>query len=143
MRTLGDLVKYSGRYYPERLGTIYRDVRLTYKELNERVNMVANGLLSEGVKKGDRIGVLCHTSHYFQEIFYGIAKTGAVTTTLNWRLVPRELEFVIDDADVSLLFVAEQYWPNVKEIRETLTKVKKIIIIRGACYPERSITISL
>jgi len=134
MRTLGDLVKYSGRYYPERLGTIYRDVRLTYKELNERVNMVANGLLSEGVKKGDRIGVLCHTSHYFQEIFYGIAKTGAVTTTLNWRLVPRELEFVIDDADVSLLFVAEQYWPNVKEIRETLTKVKKIIII-GAPVP--------
>jgi acyl-CoA synthetase (AMP-forming)/AMP-acid ligase II len=100
--------------------------------------MVANGLLREAFKR-ETHRRLCHTSHYFQEIFYGSQKLGGYTT-LNWRLVPRELEFVIDDADVSLLFVAEQYWPNVKAIRETLTKVKKIII-QGAPVPERSITI--
>jgi len=129
MRTIGDLVRYSAKYYPEKLATVYRDVRLTYSELNDRVNMVANGLLRKGVKKGDRIGILCHTSHYFQEIFYGIAKTGAVTTTINWRLAPRELEFVIDDADVSVLFVAEQYWANVEAIKENLTKIRTIILI--------------
>ena len=83
MRTLGDLVRYSAKYYPDTLATVYKDTRLTYRELNSRVNKVANGLLKTGVKKDDRIGIICHTSHFYQEIFYGVAKTGAVTTTIN------------------------------------------------------------
>ena len=129
MRTIGDIVRYSARYYPERLGTIYKDVRLTYRELNDRVNKVANGLLHEDVRKGERIGIICHTSNCFQEIFYGIAKTGAVATTINWRLTPRELEFVIDDSDISILFVAEQYWSNIVAIKEKLTKIRKFIVV--------------
>ena len=129
MRTIGDLIKYSAKYYPERIATIYKDVRLTYKELNDRVNRVSNGLLRQGVHKGDHVGIICHTSHYFQEIFYGIAKIGAVATTINWRLAPRESEYIIDDADVSVLFVSDKYWITVAAVKSKLTKVKKFIII--------------
>lgn len=129
MRTVGDIFSYTARYYPENIASIDSTVQLTYKELNERANMIANGLLGLGVTKGERIGVLCHTSHYFQEIFCGVAKIGAIFTSLNWRLSPKELEFVINDAEVSIVFVAERFWSQIKAIKKKLPKVKKYILI--------------
>ena len=89
---IGDLVYRGARYYPDRLATVFQDVRFTYKELNDRTNLVGNGILSGGFGKEDRIGVLCHNSHYVQEIYFGTAKTGAVVLPINWRLAPRELD---------------------------------------------------
>jgi len=129
MRTLADLIKYSARYYPDTLSTIYKDTRLTYRELNRRADMLANGLLKEGVGKGDRVGIICHTSHFFQEIFFGIVKSGGVAVTVNWRLSPRETEFVLNDADVSVLFIAERFWGNIDAILSRLPKIRRIIVI--------------
>jgi acyl-CoA synthetase (AMP-forming)/AMP-acid ligase II len=129
MRVIGDLVKYSAQYYPERTATVYRDIHLTYKELNKRVNRVSDALLKQGIRKGDHVGIICHTSHYFQEILYGIAKVGAVATTINWRLTPRESQYIIDDADVRALFVSDKYWETVKTVKSSLTKVELFILI--------------
>src|SRR4030042_5334802 len=123
------MISRGARYYPDNVATVFNDIRYTYKELNDRVNQVGNALLKADIKKGDRVGILCHNSHFYQEIFYGIAKTGGVAPTINWRLVPRELEFVINDAEVKILFVAERFWEKIEPIRNILPTVKQYIMI--------------
>ncbi|MFH1481218.1 MAG: long-chain-fatty-acid--CoA ligase [Pseudomonadota bacterium] len=126
---IGDLVTRAAKYSPDKPASVYRDTYLTYKELNHRVNRVGNAILNTGLGKEDRIGIICHNSHFYQEIFFGTSKTGAVITTINWRLSPRELEFIINDAEVKLLFVSDRFWPQVEAIREKLPTVKEIIMI--------------
>jgi long-chain acyl-CoA synthetase len=126
---IGDLLLRAATYYPDRVASVFEDVRLTYRALNDRVNRVGNAMLQAGLGNEDRVGILCHNSHFYQEVFFGTAKTGAVATTINWRLSPRELEFIINDAQVRLLFVADRYWSQIEPIRGRLPTVKHYIMI--------------
>lgn len=132
MRVIGDLVTRPARYYPNELATVFKDLHFTYRELNERVNQVGNALLNAGLAKGDRVGILCYNSHFYQEIFFGIAKAGLVATTINWRLAPRELEYIVNDAGVKILFVADRYWGQIEPIRDRLSTVEQFVMIGEA-----------
>ena len=129
MRFIGEMITRGARYYPDNLATVFKDIHFTYKELNDRVNQVGNALLKAGIRRGDRVGILCYNCHFYQEIFYGISKTGGVATTINWRLAPRELEFIINDAEVRILFVADRFWGQIEPIRDKLSTVKQYIMI--------------
>jgi len=129
MMRVGELITTAARYHPDRLASVYKEISLTYKELNERVNTVGNAILGAGLGHEDRVGVICHNSHFFQEIFFGTAKTGAVCTTINWRLKPRELEFIINDAEVKILFVANRFWTQIEPIKDKLPGVQKYVMI--------------
>src|SRR4030042_2179135 len=129
--TVGELITRAAKYNPNKLASIFKRVRLTYKELNRRVNKVGNAILDAGYGKEDKVGILCYNSHFYQEIFFGIGKSGAVATTINWRLSPRELDFVINDAEVKLLFVADRYWAQIESIKYKLPTIKQYIMIGG------------
>jgi fatty-acyl-CoA synthase len=53
---IGDVITRAAKYNPDKLATVFKDVRLTYKELNERVNRVGNAILKLGIGKEDRVG---------------------------------------------------------------------------------------
>lgn len=83
-------------------------LRLTFSQLNERVNRVANALGQMGIGKGDRVAILQMNSIEFVEAFFATAKLGAIVVPLNWRLVADELEFILKDSgSVVLLFGSE------------------------------------
>jgi acyl-CoA synthetase (AMP-forming)/AMP-acid ligase II len=87
---------------------VHTGLRLSYTELNQRINRIANALVNLGVKKGDRVALLQMNGIAFVETFYGIAKIGAVVVPLNWRLVADELEFILrDSGSLVLLFGTE------------------------------------
>ncbi len=83
--------------------------RLSYKELDDRCNQVANALRGLGVKKGDRVALLAMNSTEFVETFYAIAKIGAVCVPLNWRLVADELAFILKDSGATVLLYGEEF----------------------------------
>ena len=84
---------------------VERKRRFTFAELNERCNRIANALLAKGVGKGDRVALLMMNGVEYVESFFACAKIGAVTVPLNWRLVPSEHEFLINDSgSVALLY---------------------------------------
>ena len=83
-------------------------LRLTFRELNARCNRIAHALAQLGVAKGDRVAILMMNSASYMEIFFAIAKIGAVAVPLNWRLVPDELAFILNDSGATtLLFDGE------------------------------------
>jgi acyl-CoA synthetase (AMP-forming)/AMP-acid ligase II len=90
--------------------------RLTFRQLNERSNRVANALRLAGVKKGDRVGLLMMNGAEFIEVFFAVAKIGAVNVPLNWRLVPDELEFILKDSGTSVLISSPEFAGAITEL---------------------------
>ena len=91
-------------------------IRQTFSELNANANRVANGLVSKGVKAGDRVGLLQMNSVEFMESYFAVAKIGAVVVPLNWRLVADELEFILKDSGTMTLIFGEEFIDLVSDL---------------------------
>jgi acyl-CoA synthetase (AMP-forming)/AMP-acid ligase II len=83
----------------------------TFGELDRCCSQVANGLIRAGVGTQTRFGYLCRNTEYVYELFFGAAKASAVPVGLNWRLAPAELEYVLEDAGIEVVFVDAESLP--------------------------------
>ena len=90
--------------------------RMTYKELDVRCNRFGNGLLSNGLAKGDRVATLLMNGSEFVEVFFGGAKAGGVIVPLNWRLVADELSFILTDSGAETLIFGTEFAQVVTEL---------------------------
>jgi len=108
-------------------------VRLTYGELNERANRLANALLGAGVAPGERVGLLLMNSAEFMEAYFALAKIGAVVVPLNWRLVPDELEFILKDSGTRRLIYDSEFEAAAAELqsRGDRTDVRHWLQVEG------------
>jgi long-chain acyl-CoA synthetase len=106
--TLGDVLRENRRSYPQRTAVVDGDVRLTYPELDDRVNRVAHALTAAGVGRGDRVLWLGQNSFRVLELLLAAAKIGAVFCPANWRQSPDELAFVIADCDAKVVVWQEE-----------------------------------
>ena len=108
-------------------------IRLTFTELNNRCNRLANALRKAKVEKGERIGFLLMNSVEFMEAYFAAAKIGAVVVPLNWRLVPDELEFILKDSGTTRLIFGEEFIPTVSELhaRGVKTDIKHWLQVTG------------
>ena len=102
-------------------------LRLSYAELNERCNRMANALLGAGIQKGERVGLLLMNSAEFMESYFALAKIGAVVVPLNWRLVADELEFILKDSETERLIFDTDFVDTVADLhsRGDKTDVKQ------------------
>ena len=101
------ITDYLGRWAkaaPDREAAVLGDVRMTYAELEQRVDRLARALLAAGVKRGDRVATLCTPHPDFYVTFLASASIGAMWLGLNPRYTLDELKYVVDDAQPSVLF---------------------------------------
>ena len=91
--------------------------RVTWKDLSERVNRLANGLLGIGIKPGDHVALLCDNSIEFVEAVYAIALIGAVSLPLSTRFVQPEIEYALQHCDATAVIVQQ---PHVEMICSAL-----------------------
>ncbi len=126
---LGEMLARNARKCPDLEGVIFRDKRVTYRELDERVNRLANALLSKGIKKGDNVGLLMQNSKEMLEIFFAAAKIGAVNVPVNIRLSPPEIAYILNNAGVKILFFRENFIGTIEKIKGDLPFIGEYIII--------------
>jgi acyl-CoA synthetase (AMP-forming)/AMP-acid ligase II len=74
---LKDIVISNAHRYPNKVALVDETHRLSWKELNDRVNRVSNGLLSLGLSKGDRIAVIAENCHQYVELLFASTKIGS------------------------------------------------------------------
>jgi len=129
MITLGYVLQQWSDRQPEKEAFIFEDTRLTYGELNRRVNALCHAFLGFGLKKGAKIAVLSFNCHQFMEIFLACARAGMMLVPLNFRLVGRELEFQMNNSETDLLFLGEEFGETIQTIQAQLKTVKRFIVI--------------
>ena len=121
--------------YPNREAIIYGDRRLTYKELNERANRLANGLIREGIKKGDHVAVMLRNCNNIAELYLALWKIGAAPATVNYRYVGKEIQYIINHSDANAFVIGEEFIERIDPIRNELTKVSTYISVESI-HPE-------
>jgi fatty-acyl-CoA synthase len=88
---VGDLLRRNAQVSGNKLGLVFEDARLTWREVNARCCRFANGLRALGVERGDRVGIFARNSHQWVEASFALAKLGAITVTVNNRPSPPEV----------------------------------------------------
>ena len=125
---LGEMLARNARKFPDLEGVIFKDKRIQYRALDERVNQLANALLSLGIGKGDSIGLLMENRQEMLEIFFAVAKIGAVNVPINIRLAPQEIAYILNNADVKILFLGEKFIQTVQSVKGDLPLIAEHII---------------
>src|SRR5713226_7330065 len=114
--------------------------RISYGELVPRINRLAGALQRLGVKPGDRVATLAWNNYRHLELYYAVPCMGAVLHTLNLRLFPRDLEFIVKDADDRVLFVDHTLVPILNQLAGKIPSVKQIVLMTdGAPAPENQL----
>lgn len=103
--------------------------RYTFAEAFQRTRQLANALRASGVEQGDRVGTLAWNDYRHLELYYGISGIGAVCHTINPRLFPEQIEYIINHADDKLLFIDPQFIPLLESLSERLTGVEQIVVL--------------
>lgn len=129
MITLGDIALKGAIRFPDREAIVFEETRLTYRQLNERVNRFANLLVSKGYKKGDRLAILSENTNKYIEIYFAVAKIGMSVTPLNFRLSNAEVEYIVNDCEAKCLVVGDGYEERALEIKKDLSGIQDWIAL--------------
>ena len=120
---LGAILTLQARKYKDKVLMVCDDQRITYGELNARVNSLASGLLSLGINKGDRVATLFYNSPEAVETFYALLKIGVVCVPLNYRLTGEELTYIIEHSDAKALISGTEFTGVITPISRNLKRV--------------------
>ncbi len=121
---LGGLVARNARMLPEKEALVYAEKRYSWKQVNEIVNTVANELMAKGIGKGNKVAMWMYNSDMFLFAFYGIVKAGAIAVPVNFRLTPREAEYIFGNCDATALIADDIFGEAIAEMRARLHNVR-------------------
>lgn len=113
----GDLLKERARVTPDRLALVLVETgeRLTYAQLDSRTERVA-AILRGMLAPGDRFGLLAHNSLEFLELFFAAGKAGVIVVPLSTRATAHELEHIVRDCGMKLLFHGSEFTEVVSSL---------------------------
>lgn len=133
--TFGQMLSVHARLYPDRIGAQDLERGMTFAQWNERACRFAHALLGLGLSKGDRVAVLAYNCVEWAEIYAAVAKAGLVAVPINFRLVEREVRYIIENAEVGAVIVQDALIGLIDAQRETLSVPPGNFIHFGAAAP--------
>lgn len=138
MPHIADIPRVQSEIRPDDVAFWYRGEDTTYAALDTRANQVANGLTSLGVTPDQRVGYLAKNTAVYYEMMFGCAKIRAVMNGVNTRLAAPEVQFILSDAQVRVLFVGPEWFSMIEQIKDQCPDLEHIITLEGthAGWPE-------
>jgi len=131
--TITSLMEHAERNFPTReIVSVSSDnpsFRYTYSEAFTRTRKLANALNSLGISLGDHVGTLAWNDHRHFELYYAISCSGAVCHTVNPRLFPEQLVYIINHAEDQVIFCDPMFVPILENIQDQLTTTKHFIVL--------------
>jgi len=133
MRTLSEVLSQTATRFPKRLVIADGAQRITYRNLDERVNRVARGLIELGVAKGDKVGLWMPNIPEWVIAYFAIARIGAVVVPMNTRYKPHEVSYILQNSEATTLFMVDtfvgiDYLEMLGKIRGALPFLKHVIV---------------
>jgi fatty-acyl-CoA synthase len=130
--TMTQMIERAERYFPKKQvvsRTSSGIQRFTFKQIGERTRRLADSLTKLGVGKGDRVGTMAWNHHRHLEAYFAIPCIGAVLHTINIRLSPHHISYIINHAEDTVLLVDPDLIPLLEKCAHELKSVKAYIIM--------------
>lgn len=131
----------SARVYKDKPAVIYGTRRTTYGEFAQEVHRFASALRGLGLRKGDRVAMLCPNIPPMLAAHFAVPLAGGVLVCINTRLSPREIAYIVDHSGASVLLLDTEFNHLIVPIREELVNVQTIVSIADTDYPPLESTV--
>jgi len=110
MRTMAEMLRWRAQRHPSLEAIWFEGRAQTFAQFNESTSQLAAGFVEKlGLSPGDRVGILDKNSAAYFELLFALDKAGLVAAPLNWRLTPREIKQIVDDAKPKLIVVGAEF----------------------------------
>ncbi len=138
---IGDYLGRRTIYSPEALAVVDAgktpELRLTYAQMNERANRLANGLVDlASIGHGDRVAMLALDGVEHLDVLFACGKLGAIHTALNWRLHWRELQQILAEVTPTVLIYDDAFKDSVAELAQADSSVRHWVHLDGTGIPD-------
>ncbi|MEP4192944.1 MAG: 3-(methylthio)propionyl-CoA ligase [Sneathiella sp.] len=135
---ISSLIEYAGTYHGD-VEIVSRTVegpihRTNYRDVNLRSKKLAQALTKLGVEVGDRLGTLAWNGYRHVEIYFGVSGMGSVCHTINPRLFPEQIAYIVNHADDKFIFVDLTFVPLIEAVAEHLPNVKGFIVMTDEAH---------
>ncbi len=140
---LTTMVKHAEKYFADKTvisRTLGGVQTISYRKITERIRRLAGVLKGLGVEKGDKVGTIAWNHHRHLEAYFAIPTIGAVLHTINIRVSPDDLAYIINHAEDKVLLVDEDLFPLIERVKDQIADVEKIIVMTDKeTLPETSL----
>lgn len=126
---IGEALKCAAHNVPNQEAFVFEKQRLTFQQLLERSMTLAGWLQTYGIGNNDKVGCLFKNGIPFVELYFGVTLSGGVFVPINFRLVSKEIEYILNQSDIKILFVEEEFLKVISPIVEQLPNVQLIVTV--------------
>ena len=135
---ISSLIEHAATFHPHtgivsRLpeGTVHRT---DWFGVRQRARQVASAMQALGVRHGDRVGTLAWNSYRHLALYYGVSGSGAVLHTVNPRLFPEQIDYIVNHAEDKVLFFDITFAPLVEQLAPRLTSVQAFVAMTDRAH---------
>ncbi len=123
--SIADILQPALDLRPDKVAVYFEDRAITYRELDEQANRVANALIQSGIKPGDRVAIHVDNRPEFIFVYLGVMRAGAVLVPANVMYTAEELEHILTDSGARMFFILSAFAEKVHKINAP--KLEKVI----------------
>ncbi|UCD57964.1 MAG: long-chain fatty acid--CoA ligase [Candidatus Hydrogenedentota bacterium] len=127
-KTIPQLLEMRTKQNPSKTFLYFKDKEVSYSQMDEIANRVANGLIELGVEKGDKVCLLMTNCAEYIYCFFGIAKAGSVATPINSLLKAEEIAYIVNNSDARLLIAQSKFEEVLNKVLPQCPRLEKILI---------------
>jgi len=126
---LADLFESVVDAVPERLALVAGDVRLSYRDLDQRANRLANHLRAQGIACGDHVAIHAFNRAEWVEAMLACFKLAAVPVNINYRYLEAELRYILRDADVRAVIHEPEFTDLIASVRQAVPTLQTTLTL--------------
>ncbi len=136
--TIGDMARRAATKYGDKTAVIFRDVNLSFYDLERESRRFAHLMTEMGVKKGDRVAVYAYNSHYYPISLIGLGKIGAVQVPINYMLNAEEIAYIVNHSGAKVFIAEDSLYPVIAPSQGKFETVEKwgFIPLADSMVPE-------
>jgi amino acid adenylation domain-containing protein len=136
---LQHLLSESAANYPDHAAILYKNEKITYLQLDQESDQLAQGLLRIGIKKGDRVGIYMNRGISAVTSVFGILKAGATYVPIDPMCPSMRFRYMVNKCNIQFLITLEEKLASIQEIADQNSPVKTVIVMNGLKAGTRSL----
>ena len=137
-KSVGHLLEAASSVHKDKPLFIFEKQRLSFIEVNRRVNQTANALKKIGIAKGDKVSVMLPNGFEYPIIWLSLAKLGAITVPTNTNYQAHDLEYILTNSEACCMVIHDDYLPVLETVRDKLPGLKDVIVLGKTAADDHS-----
>ncbi len=129
-----EILTHSAQRYPENVALVFKEVTLTYREMDALVNAFANALVGLGIRRGQTVSLLMKNRPEFLISWFAITRIGAVASPLNPSYKAREVAYQLSNSDAVAVVVQHELLPLVEAVQAETPLLEHVITVGSSEY---------